>query len=79
MISQGDLKIRSGHKHNNLYPLMAINPKGAVDVAKKTDPNLWHGQLDNMSQAGVDRLMVVGYIQKLQAKRDFYEHYRYGK
>ena len=32
-----------------------------------------------MSQAGLDRLMAVGYIPKLQAKTDFCEHCRYGK
>ena len=32
-----------------------------------------------MSQAGLDRLMAVGYIPKLQAKMDFCEHCRYGK
>ena len=35
--------IESGHKYNNLYPLMAINLEGLVNVAKKTDLNLWHG------------------------------------
>ena len=58
---------------------MAINPEGAVNVAEKTDPNLWHGRLGHMSQAGLDRLMSVGYIPKLQAKTDFCEHCRYGK
>ena len=78
VISRGNLKIGSGHKYNNLYPLMAINPEGAVNVAEKTDPNLWHGRLGHMSQAGLDRLMSVGYIPKLQAKTDFCEHCRYG-
>ena len=32
-----------------------------------------------MSQAGLDWLMAVGYIPKLQAKTDFCEHCRYGK
>ena len=79
MINQGNMKIGNGYKYNNLYPLMAINPEGAVNIAKKTDPNLWHDRLSHMSQAGLDRLMAVGYIPKLQAKMDFCEHCRYGK
>ena len=75
MISRGNLRIKNGHKYNNLYPLMAINPVGVVNVAEKTNPNLWHGRLGHMSQAGLDRLMAVGYIPKLQAKTDFCEHY----
>ena len=77
-INQGNLKIGSGHKYNNLYPLKAINLEGSVSVAEKTDPNLWHGRLGHMSQAWLDRLMSVGYIPKLTAK-DFCEHYQYGK
>ena len=53
---------------------MAINPEGAMSVAEKNDPNLWHDRLVHMSQAGLDCLMVVGYISKLQAKTDFCEH-----
>ena len=53
---------------------MVINPERAVNVAEKTDPNLWHGLLCHMSQAGLDRLMAVSYILKLQAKMDFCEH-----
>ena len=79
MISRGNLQIGSGQKYNNLYPLMELNPKGAVNVAEKTDLNLWQGRLYHMSQAGLDRLMAVGYIPKLQAKTDFCEHYRYKK
>ena len=41
--------------------------------------NLWQFRLGNMSQARLDRLMMVGYIPKLQAKTDFCEHYRCGK
>ena len=58
---------------------MAINREGAMNVAEKTAPNLWHGRLDHMSQAELDRLMVIDYIQKLQAKSDFCEHCLYGK
>ena len=47
MISRGNLKIENGHKYNNLYPLMVINPEGVVNVAEKTDPNLWHGRLSH--------------------------------
>ena len=79
MISRGNLRIGSGHKYNNLYPLMAINPEGAVNIAQKTDPNLWHDRLGHMSQARLDRLKRVGYIPKLQAKTNFCEHCRYGK
>ena len=50
---------------------MAINPEGVA--------NLWHGRVNHMSQAGLDRLMAVGYIPKLQAKTNFCEHCRYGK
>ena len=79
MINQGNLRIGSGHKYNNLYPLMAIDSEGVVNVAEKTDPNLWHDRLSHMSQAGLDRLMAVDCILKLQAKTDFREHYRYGE
>mgnify|MGYP000043483626 FL=1 len=58
---------------------MAINPKGVVNVAEKTDLNLWHVGLGHMSQAELYRLMVVGYIPKIQAKTNFCEHYQYGK
>ena len=44
MISRGILRIESEHKYNNLYPLLAINPKGVVNVVEKTD------RLGNMSQ-----------------------------
>ena len=64
VISRGNPQIGSGHKYNNLYPLMAINPEGGVNVAEKTDPNLCHGRLGHMSQVGLDRLMAVGYIPK---------------
>ena len=77
-VSRGNLKIRCGHKYN-LYPLMEINREGVVIVAKKTGPNLWHGRLGHMSQDRLDRLMAVGYIPKLQVKKDFCEHCRYGK
>ena len=50
MISRENLRIGSGHKYNNLYQLMAINPEGVVNVAEKTDPNLWHSRLGHMSQ-----------------------------
>ena len=43
MIRRGNLIIGSGHKYNNVYPLMAINPEGVVNIAEKTNPNLWHG------------------------------------
>ena len=79
MITRGNLRIGSGHKYNNLYPLIAINPEGPVNIAEKTDPSLWYGQLGHMSQAGLDPLMTVGYIPKLQAKMDFGEHCQYGK
>ena len=79
MISRGNLQIGSGHKYNNLYPLMAINPEGAVNVAEKTDPNLYHDRFSHTSQAILDRLMAVAYIPKLQAKMNFCEHFRYGK
>ena len=79
MISRENLKIGDMHKYNNLYPMMAINPEGVVNIAEKTDPNLWHDRLGHMSQAGFDLLMSVGYIPKLQAKTDFYKHCQYGK
>ena len=58
---------------------MVINPKGVVNVAKKTDPNLWHGRFGHMSLAGLNRLMVVSFILKLQGKTNLCEHCRYGK
>ena len=58
---------------------MEINPERAMNVAEKSDLNLWHGRLGHMLQAGLDRPMMVGYILKLQAKTDFFEHCRYGK
>ena len=39
VISRGNLKIGNGYKYNNLYPLMAINSKEAVNVAEKTNLN----------------------------------------
>ena len=33
VISQGNLKIDSGNKYNNLYSMMAIHPEGALNVA----------------------------------------------
>ena len=71
LINRGNLRIGSEHKYNKLYPMMVINTEGAVNVSEKTDPNLWHGRLGPMSQAALDRLMAVGYIPKLQAKKDF--------
>ena len=79
MIYRGNLRIGSRHKYNNLYPLMVINPEGIMNIAEKTDLNLWHSRLNHMSQAELDRLMAVGYIPKLQAKMDFCEHHRYKK
>ena len=79
IISWGNLRIGSRHKYNNMYLLMVINPEVVVNVAKKTDPNLWHNRLGHMSQAGLDRLMAVDYIPKIQAKTDFCEHFWYGK
>ena len=79
MISRGNLRIESGHKYNNLYPLMAINPVGVVNVAEKADLNLWYNWISNILQDILDWLLAVGYIPKLQAKKDFWEHYRYKK
>ena len=69
MISRGNLRIGSGHKYNNLYPLMAINPEGAVNVAEKTDPNLWHGRLGHMSQPRLDHRMHIGAVQLVRCDR----------
>ena len=62
MINRGNMKIGSGCKYNNLYPLMAINPEGIVNVAESPDSNLWHGRLGHMSQVKLDWLMVINYI-----------------
>ena len=77
MITRGNLRIGNGHKYNNLYPMMTINPEGAVNVAEKTYSNLWHSRLGHMSQAELDRLMAIGYIPKLQTKTNFCEHCQY--
>ena len=45
MINRGNLKIGSGHKYNNLYPMMVINLEGAVNVAEKT--NRTYGMADS--------------------------------
>ena len=45
MISRANMKVRNGCKHNNLYPLMAINLEGTLNVVESTDSNLWHGRL----------------------------------
>ena len=67
------MKIGNGYEYNNLYLLMVINPKGAMNIAESGDSNLIrHSQLDHMSQAGPDRLMAIDYILKLQTKMDFY-------
>ena len=73
ILSLEDSTIGEVH-YNAQHPLIAINREGVVNVAEKTDPNLWHVRLGHMSQAGLDRLMGVGYISKRQAKTDFYEH-----
>ena len=71
---------RDGYKYDNLYRLMAINPKGAMKhIAESQDSNLWHNRLGNMSQDGIDRLTAIDYIPKLQTKTNFCEHCRYGK
>ena len=59
------MKIGSGCKYNNLYPLMAINPEGTMNVLESRDSNLWHGRVGHMSQDGLDWLMVIDYIPKL--------------
>ena len=79
MISLGNLWIRSGHKYNNSYPLMVIDPEGFMNIAEKIDPNLWHDRLNHMSQAGLDQLMTVDYIPRLLTKTDFCERCRYRK
>ena len=43
MINHGNMKVGEGHKYNKLYPLMTINPEGAVNVTEKIDPKIWHG------------------------------------
>ena len=58
---------------------MAINPVGVVNVAEKADLNLWYNWISNILQDILDWLLAVGYIPKLQAKKDFWEHYRYKK
>ena len=68
VIIRGNLKIGSGHKYNNFYPLMTINPKGDMNVAQKTDQNVWHGRLEHMSQVRLDSLLSVGYIPKLKRR-----------
>ena len=40
MISRENMKIEHGYKYNNLYPLMEINPDGAVNIAESQDSNL---------------------------------------
>ena len=56
MINRGNMKIWGGYKYTNLYPLMAINLEGFVNLAESCDSNLWHGRLSHMSQTGLDRL-----------------------
>ena len=73
------MKVGNGYKYNNLYPLMMINPEGAVNLAKSWNSNLWHNRLGHISQDGLDRLTMIGYIPKLQAMTEFCEHCRYGK
>ena len=76
MISQCNMKIGCGCKYNNLYLLISINSEGKVNVAESLDSNLWHGQLNQMSHDGLDWLMAIGYILKLQKKTDFCKHFR---
>ena len=73
------MKIGNGCKYNNLYPLMVINPKGAVNIIESQDSNLWHGRLNHMSQAELDQLMTINYIPKVLTKTNFSEHCSYGK
>ena len=54
MISRGYMKIGSGYKHNNLYPLTAIDPEGVVNIVKSWDSKLWYGRLGHMSQVILD-------------------------
>ena len=79
MINQGNMKFGNGCKYNNLYLHMVINMDGIVNIAESLDSNLWHGRLGHMSQVGLGRLLAIGYIRKLQSKKDFYEYCRYGK
>ena len=58
---------------------MMINLDGAVNIIESGDSNLWHGRLGHMSQTGLDKLMAIGYISKLEIKTDFNEHCPYGK
>ena len=71
MISRGNLQIGSGHKYNNLYPLMAINPEGAVNVAKKTNLNLWQGRLSHTKTPSKDKLLRALLIQEIDLKSTF--------
>ena len=50
-----------------------------MNVDKSQDSNLWHCQLGHMSQTGLNLLMAIGYIPKLQMKTDFCEHCHYWK
>ena len=54
MINRVNMKIGNGYKYKSLYPLMAINPDGAVNIAESLDSNLRHGRLGHVSQAGLD-------------------------
>mgnify|MGYP000647985522 CR=1 FL=1 len=59
MISLGiNMKIKNGYNYNNLYPLMAINPEGVVNIGESWDSNLWHNLLGHMSRVGLDRLLA---------------------
>ena len=78
-ISWGNMKTGSEYKYNNLYPLMANNLEGTMNIVESPDLNLWHGRIDHMFQAVMDRLMSVGYILKLQLKMNFYQDCRYEK
>ena len=64
MINRGNLRIGSGHKYNNLYPMIVINLEGDVNVIEKTNSNLWHNRLGHISQAKLERLITIHYIPK---------------
>ena len=70
MISRRNLRIGTGHKYKNVYPLIAVNLEAVVNVAENIDPNLWHGRLGHMSQAGLDQLMTVGALHSETTSKD---------
>ena len=71
---KGNMHIGHGVKYNYLYPLTVIGQEGWLNVEEMSNSRLWHERLAHMSQAGLRRLLTLGYILDIQhSESDFCE------